>query len=315
MKKIPVIMDVDTGIDDAVALILALQSPQLDIKGVTVVAGNQVLDKTFYNTLSVVDYFGKKEIPVARGAERPLVREQYVDPATHGESGLGTAVLPVPKLKPHPADAVTFLKETLENSAEKITLVPVGPLTNLAILFLSYPHVKEKIDKIVMMGGGAFEGNMNAVEEFNIFVDPEAAKVVFDSGVDIVMCGLDITMKSYTTWDDILRLKATDTKAGDFCAEAFGVYYNRYVNNSRLPGCAVHDAVAVTYLIHPELISGKNGRVKVDISGTHSYGATVCDFRPDRDKAKDNAFVCLDIDREKFVDLLVQACESYKEAE
>ena len=271
------------------------------------------MDKTFYNTLAVVDYFGKKDIHVARGAEKPLVRPQYVDPATHGESGLGTAVLPVPKLKPYPYSAVTFLKETLENSDEKITIVPVGPLTNIATLFLAYPHVKDKVEKIVMMGGGAFEGNMNAVEEFNIFVDPEAAKVVFDSGVDIVMCGLDITMKSYTTWDDIMRLKATDTKAGDFCAEAFGVYYNRYVNNSRLPGCAVHDAVAVTYLLYPELISGKKGRVQVDINGTHSYGATVCDFRPDRDKAKDNAFVCLGIDRNKFVDILVKACESYKE--
>ena len=312
MKKIPVIMDVDTGIDDAVALILALQSPQLDIKGVTVVAGNQVLDKTFYNTLSVVDYFGKKEIPVARGAERPLVREQYVDPATHGESGLGTAVLPVPKLKPHPADAVTFLKETLENSAEKITLVPVGPLTNLAILFLSYPHVKEKIDKIVMMGGGAFEGNMNAVCEFNLFVDPEAAQVVFDSGVEIVMCGLDITMKSYTTMEDILRIKATGTAAGEFCAEAFGVYYDRYVNNSRLPGCAVHDAVAVTYLLHPEWITSKRANVKVDIEGTETLGQTVCDFRENRIKALDNATVCLDIDREKFIDLLVNACKSCK---
>lgn len=312
MKKIPVIMDVDTGIDDAVALILAMQSDKLDIKGVTVVAGNQTLEKTLHNTLSVVEYFGRKDIPVAKGCDKPLVREQYVDPATHGESGLGTAKLPQPSIKPHHLDAVSFLKETLENSNEKITLVPVGPLTNIALLLTCYPHIKEKIEKIVMMGGGAFEGNMNAVEEFNVFVDPEAAKIVFDSGVDIVMCGLDITMKSYTTWDDIMRLKATNTKAGNFCAEAFGVYYNRYVSNSRLPGCAVHDAVAVTYLLHPEWIKTQKGRVKVDIDGRDSYGATVCDFRPSRCKSKDNALVCLDIDRQKFVDLLVQACESYR---
>lgn len=313
MKKIPVIFDVDTGIDDAVALILALQADQLDIKGVTVVAGNQTLDKTFYNTLAVVDYFGRRGIPVAKGAEKPIVREQYVDPATHGESGLGTAVLPQPQLKPYPYDAVTFLKETLENTQEKITLVPVGPLTNVAIFLMSYPHLKDKIERIVMMGGGAFEGNMNAVEEFNIYVDPEAAKIVFDSGIDIVMCGLDVTMKSYTTWDDIMRLKATDTTAGDFCAEAFGVYYNRYVSNSRLPGCAVHDAVAVTYLLHPEWISTKRGRAEVDVTGGESYGATVCDFRPTRDKTKDNVTVCLDIDRNQFVDQLVKACENYRQ--
>lgn len=313
MEKIPVIMDVDTGIDDAVALILAMQSDKLDIKGVTVVAGNQTLDKTLYNTLSVVDCFAKYPIHVAKGAEKPLIIPQYVDPATHGESGLGTAKLPVPKIKEHHLDAVTFLKETLENSTQKITLVPVGPLTNIALLLAQYPHVKEKIEKIVMMGGGAFEGNMNAVEEFNIFVDPHAAKIVFDSGVDIVMCGLDITMKSYTTWEDIMRIKAADSKAGDFCAEAFGVYYNRYVNNSRLPGCAVHDAVAITYLINPELITAYPARVSVDIDGEHSFGATVCDFRHNRDKAQDNALVCLDIDRQAFVNLLVKACKNYRE--
>ncbi|MBQ5782400.1 MAG: nucleoside hydrolase [Oscillospiraceae bacterium] len=313
MKKIPVIMDVDTGIDDAVALILAMQSDKLDIKGVTVVAGNQTLDKTLYNTLSVVDCFAKYPIPVARGAEKPLVIPQYVDPSTHGESGLGTAKLPVPKIKQHALDAVSFIRETLENSDEKITLVPVGPLTNIALLLVQYPHLKGKIEKIVMMGGGAFEGNMNAVEEFNIFVDPHAAKIVFDSGVDIVMCGLDITMKSYTTWEDIMRLKETGTAAGDFCAEAFGVYYNRYVTNSRLPGCAVHDAVAVTYLINPELITAYPAKVTVDIDGQESFGATVCDFRTTRDKSQDNALVCLDIDRKAFVDILVKACESYRE--
>ena len=310
MKKIPVIMDVDTGIDDAVALILAMSSPQIDLKGVTVVAGNKIIEKTLHNTLSVVDYFGNGNIPVAKGAAKPLVKELYYDAATHGESGLGTAVLPQPKIAPHRLDAVDFIRETLENSEEKITLIPVGPLTNIALLLMCYPHVKEKIDKIVMMGGGAFEGNMNAVCEFNIFVDPEAAQVVFDSGVDIVMCGLDITMKSYTTMEDIMRIKATGTEAGAFCAEAFGVYYDRYVNNSRLPGCAVHDAVAVTYLLHPEWIQTKRANVKVDIDGRETYGQTVCDFRPDRNKALDNATVCLDIDGEKFIELLVTACKN-----
>ena len=312
MKKIPVIMDVDTGIDDAVALILAMSSPQIDLKGVTVVAGNQIIEKTLHNTLSVVDFFGNGNIPVAKGASKPLVRELYFDAATHGESGLGTAQLPPPQIKPHQLDAVDFIRDTLENSEEKIILVPVGPLTNIAILLMCYPHIKEKIDKIVMMGGGAFEGNMNATCEFNLFVDPEAAQVVFDSGVEIVMCGLDITMKSYTTMEDILRIKSTGTEAGKFCAEAFGVYYDRYVNNSRLPGCAVHDAVAVTYLLHPEWIKTKRANVKVDIDGKETLGQTVCDFRENRIKSMDNATVCLDIDREKFIDLLVDACKNCK---
>lgn len=312
MKKIPIIMDVDTGIDDAVALVLALSSDKLDVKGVTVVAGNQTLEKTLHNTLSVVDFLGRKDIPVAKGADRPLVVPQLIAEETHGESGLGTAKLPQPSIKEHPLDAVSFLKQTLENSDEKITLVPTGPMTNIALLLLAYPHVKEKIEKIVMMGGGAFEGNCTAMSEFNILVDPHAAQVVFDSGVEIVMCGLDVTMKSYATMEDIMRIKATGTKAGLFCAEAFGVYYDRYIHNSRLPGCAVHDAVAVTYLLHPEWIKTKRANAKTDIYGQESYAATVCDFRPWRDKSLDNAEICLDIDREKFIDLLVKACESYK---
>ncbi|MBR2503241.1 MAG: nucleoside hydrolase [Oscillospiraceae bacterium] len=312
MKKIPVIMDVDTGIDDAVAILVAMAAPQLDIKGITVVAGNQTLEKTLHNTLSVVEYFGRSDIPVAAGSSRPLVKELQADPATHGESGLGTARLPQPTVKPHSMVAVSFLRETLEKSEEKITLVPVGPLTNIALLISCYPHIKEKIDRIVMMGGGAFEGNMNAVCEFNLFTDPEAAQIVFDSGIEIVMCGLDITMKSYTTMEDILRIKATGTKAGDFCAEAFALYYDRYVNNSRLPGCAVHDAVAVTYLLHPEWIKTERANVKVDIDGMETYGQTVCDFRKGRDKSMDNALVCLDIDREKFIGLLEETCKYYK---
>lgn len=312
MKKIPIIMDVDTGIDDAIALVLALQAEELDVRGVTVVAGNQILEKTLYNTLSVVEYLGRKDVPVAKGADRPLVKEPMVADETHGITGLGTAKLPAPTIKAHELDAVSFLKKSLEESEEKITLVPVGPLTNIALLLLSYPHLKSKIEKIVLMGGGAFEGNCSAMAEFNILVDPEAAQVVYASGVPIVMCGLDVTMKSYTTREDIDRMKNTGTTAGTFCAEAFEVYYNRYMSNSKLPGCAVHDAVAITYLLHPEYIKGENGTARVDIDGKDTYGATVCDFRPWRDKSLDNAFVCMDIDREKFVDLLVESCKSYK---
>ncbi|MEG1896025.1 MAG: nucleoside hydrolase [Oscillospiraceae bacterium] len=311
MKKTPIILDVDTGIDDAVALVLALQSSELDVRGITVVAGNQTLEKTLYNTLSVVEFLGRKDIPVAKGADRPLVKPPIIADEAHGESGLGTAVLPCPTIKQDKLDAVSFLRKSLEESEEKITLVPVGPLTNIALLLMSYPHIKEKIEKIVIMGGGAYEGNCTAMSEFNILVDPEAAQVVFEAGVPIVMCGLDVTMKSYTTKEDIQRIKDMGTIAGKFCAEAFGVYYNRYITNTTLPGCAVHDAVAVTYLLHPEWIKTEKATVKVDIDGKETYGATVCDFRPWRDLTKDNALVCMDIEREKFVDLLVRACESY----
>ena len=311
MKKIPVIIDVDTGIDDAVALVLALQAKELDIKGITTVAGNQTIEKTTRNTLDVVEYFGRSDIPVAMGAKGPLVREQIIAAYAHGESGLGTAVLPMAKSPVHPLDAVSFIRKVLEGSDEPITLVPTGPLTNIAILLKAYPHLKEKIKEIVLMGGGAFQGNSNATAEFNIFVDPEAAAVVYASGVKIVMCGLDVTMKAIVTPEDVETIKAIGNKAGDFVAEAFSFYMAMYRKNANFTGCAVHDAVTITYLIKPELIKTRQGIARVDIDGKDSYAATICDFRPWRDKEKDNALVGVDIDREAFVQLIVDACKNY----
>lgn len=311
MKKIPVIIDVDTGIDDAVALVLALQAKELDIKGITTVAGNQTIEKTTRNTLDVVEYFGRSDIPVAMGAKGPLVREQIIAAYAHGESGLGTAVLPMAKIQPHQLDAVGFIKKTLEESEEQITLVPTGPLTNIAILLKAYPHLKNKIKEIVLMGGGAFQGNSNATSEFNIFADPEAAAVVYASGVKIVMCGLDVTMKAIVTPEDVETIKAIGNKAGDFVAEAFNFYMAMYRKNANFTGCAVHDAVTITYLIKPELIKTRQGIARVDIDGKDSYAATICDFRPWRDKEKDNALVGVDIDREAFVKLIIDACKNY----
>lgn len=311
MIKKPIIMDVDTGIDDAIALTVALQAEALDIKGITVVAGNQTIEKTLKNTLDVVEYLGRTDIPVAKGAEKPLVAPQIIAEETHGESGLGNARLPEASIKPVKEDAVSFMRRVLEESSEKITLVPTGPLTNIALLLMAYPHVKEKIEKIVVMGGGAFEGNASATSEFNILVDPHAASVVFASGLPIVMCGLDVTMKAYATKEDIQAVRDTGTKAGEFCADAFRHYYDIYTKYTRLPGCAVHDAVTIAYLLHPDMITVKPATVRVDIDGIHSYACTASDFRPWRDKSKDNALVCMDIDRQAFVNLIIDACKNY----
>ena len=311
MSKIPVIIDVDTGIDDAMALVLALQSDKLDIRGITTVAGNQTIEKTTRNTIDVVEYFGRGEIPVAMGASQPLVRPQIIAAYAHGESGLGTAVLPKAEKQPEELDAVAFIKKVLEESEEKITLVPTGPLTNIAILLKAYPHIKNNIKEIVLMGGGAFQGNSNATAEFNIFADPEAASVVFNSGVKLVMCGLDVTMKALVTPDEVAQIKAIGNKAGDFIAEALEFYMAMYKKNANFTGCAVHDAVTITYLIAPELIKTRQGIARVDIDGKDSYAATICDFRPWRDKEKDNALVGVDIDREAFVKLLMDACKNY----
>ena len=311
MNKIPVIIDVDTGIDDAVALVLALQAEKLDIRGITTVAGNQTIEKTTRNTLDVVEYFGRSDIPVAMGMSKPLIREQIIAAYAHGESGLGTAVLPVAQKQAEELDAVSFMKKVLEESEEKITLVPTGPLTNIAVLLKCYPHLYSKIEKIVLMGGGAYQGNSNATAEFNILADPEAANIVFASEVPIVMCGLDVTLKAMFNSDEIEVLRGLGTKAGDFVAEAFEFYLAMYRKVSNVNGCAVHDAVTITYLLHPELIKTKSGIVRVDIDGRETYAATICNFTPWRDKSKDNALVGIDIDRDAFAQLIIDACKNY----
>ena len=310
MNRIPVIIDVDTGIDDAVALVLALQSEKLDIRGITTVAGKQTIEKTTRNTLDVVEYFGRSDIPVAMGMSKPLIREQIIAAYAHGESGLGTAVLPVAKKQAEELDAVSFMKKIIDESEEKITLVPTGPLTNIAVLLKCYPYLYEKIEKIVLMGGGAYQGNSNATAEFNILADPEAANIVFASEVPIVMCGLDVTLKARFTASEIETLRTFGTKAGDFVAEAFEFYLAMYRKVSNVDSCAVHDAVTITYLTHPELIKTKPGIVRVDIDGRESYAATICNFTPWRDKSKDNALVGIDIDRDAFAQLIIDACKN-----
>lgn len=310
MKKIPVIMDVDTGIDDAVAIILAANSPELEILGITTVRGNNTIRHTTQNTLDVLALLKKEDIPVYKGASRPLVKEARTSEGTHGDNGLGNVVLPKAKNTVKPEDAITFMRRAIEESREKVTLVPTGPLTNVALLLLAYPHLKEKIEKIVMMGGGAFTGNMTPSAEFNIFIDPEAAKVVIESGLPIVLCGLDITNKAYTTQADIDQIRALDNDVSNFCADALQYYFERYTRNPRFKGCAINDAVAVAYLTHPEIITTKKCRILVDIDGKYTYACTACDFRPDRDRSLDNGKVGLDIDREKFIELLVNACKA-----
>ena len=303
MNKKPLIIDTDFTKDDIIAIKLLADSDKYDIKAIT------CYGEWFVETVQLRNSMGL-DCPVCWGAMKPLFRPE-ISENVYGNTSPDTTekVRIEEKDEQYPWD--TIYSTALEADGE-LEIVTLGPVTNIALTLLRYPQIKPMIKRIFCFAGSGYSGNVAPYSEYNAYADPDALKIVFDSGVDIVMCGLDITMKSYTTMEDILRLKATDTKAGDFCAEAFGVYYDRYVNNSRLPGCAVHDAVAVTYLLHPEWIESKRGNVKVDIDGGETYGQTVCDFRPNRNRHLDNATVCLDIDREKFVDLLVKACESYK---
>ena len=309
MNKIPLILDVDTGVDDAVAILYALSNPQFEILGITTVAGNQTLDKTTRNTLAVLEYLGHPEIPVAAGAAAPWMQPLHTAPQVHGENGLGNVELPAPTIRPQSEDAVSCLRRWIEESDRPGTIAAVGPLTNIALLLKSCPHLKSKIEKIAIMGGGAFRGNATPASEFNIYVDPEAARMVFACGLPLLMCGLDVTMKAYATKEDIDAFAALGTRAGQMCADIFRFYYDFHMSGVRgeLPGCAVHDAVPVMALVHPELFSGEDAYVVVDLDGEYTRGCTATDFR-DRGRAADkNTHVILDLDREAFIRQLQDA--------
>jgi len=313
MEKTPVILDVDTGIDDAIAIIHALASKDLNVLGISTVAGNQTVDKTTHNTLALVDFLGRAQVPVAMGAAAPLLAPLHTADEVHGADGLGGAYLPASNKHPEAQDAVACLRTWLEASPTPATIIAVAPLTNIALLLLACPDLKPKIARIVLMGGGAFRGNVTPVSEANIFSDPEAAAIVFGAGVPITMCGLDVTMQAFTTDTDIARFAALGNETGRFCAQALRFYSGFYRKKGGcVGGCVIHDAVAVMVLTHPELLRGEKAFVTVDLVGQYTRGCTTTDFRSRNCAGEKNATVMMELlDREKFVNLLLASAASF----
>ena len=220
----PVLIDCDPGHDDAMALLLALASPELELLGVTTVHGNQTLDKTTANALRVLEFAGRGDVPVAAGADRPLVRDAQVAEHVHGETGLDGPDLPPPAGAPVAEHAVDFLAARIRAAGRPVTLIPTGPLTNVALALARYPDLD--IERIVLMGGAIAEGNITPAAEFNIWVDPEAAARVFASGIDVTMVGLDVTHRALMTPDHAERLRAAG-RVGTMVAELWA-FYHRY---------------------------------------------------------------------------------------
>ena len=309
MKKIPIIIDCDPGHDDAIALILACAREELDVKAVTVSAGNQTLEKTLNNAKRVLSFIGKRP-PVAAGAERPMFRALETAPAVHGESGLDGPVIPEADFQEERIPAVELLRKTILESPEPITLVPTGPLTNIGILFSAYPEVKRNIERISLMGGAIGAGNWTAAAEFNILVDPEAADIVFSSGLPIVMCGLDVTHKAMIMQEEVERLRSNGGKVPVFVAELVDFFFE-FHREQGFAGAPLHDACAVAYLVRPDLFTVEPYSVVVECSGKHTSGMTLADRRF-WVKSGHNVLACMDIDRAGFIGLLTEACESYR---
>jgi inosine-uridine nucleoside N-ribohydrolase len=305
---IPILLDCDPGHDDAIALLLALASPEVELLGITTVAGNQTLDKTTANALKILEFVGRTEIRVAAGAPRPLVREPYVAAYVHGETGMDGPDLPQPQTAPVAQHAVDFLAERLLGSDRPVTLVPTGPLTNIGLLLARYPEVAERIERIVLMGGAIAEGNVTPAAEFNIWADPEAASRVFTSGLDVTMIGLDVTHKALFRPADSERLAPTG-RVGKLVSELFAFYQQFHSEQYGWDGSPVHDAVAVAHVVRPGLVQTAERGVVVDCGGELSRGRTYVDLWH-RAGWEPNAHVAVDIDAQGFVDFLVERLAS-----
>lgn len=222
---LPIILDCDPGHDDAIAMVLALASPELDVKAITASAGNQTPDKTLRNVLRMLTLLGRQDIPVAGGARKPLMRELIIAENVHGESGLDGPALPEPDFTPQACTAVELMAKTLRESPQPVTIVATGPQTNVALLLNSHPELHDKIARIVLMGGAMVLGNWQPAAEFNIYVDPEAAEIIFQSGIPVVMAGLDVTHRAQIHGLDIERFPPGGQPGGDHCCRAARLLY------------------------------------------------------------------------------------------
>ena len=298
----PIVIDCDPGHDDAIAILLALASPEVEVRGITTVAGNQTLEKTTRNALKVLELAGRTDIPVAAGADAPLRRTLRVAANVHGESGLDGPSLPEPTTTVVAAHAADFLAELIEPG---VVLVPTGPLTNVALMLERHPDVCDRLERIVWMGGAIAEGNTTPAAEFNAFVDPEAAAAVFGSGIPVTMIGLDITHKALFTRAHADRLRDTGA-AGRVVAELSDFFQRFHEARYGFDGSPIHDALAVAQVIDPTLVTTLNCNIAIETASQHCDGRTVVDRWLVLQDARRNAHAGIDVDAERFLELLVE---------
>jgi purine nucleosidase len=301
-----VLIDTDPGIDDAIAILLALASPELDVRGITVVHGNVPVEACTLNAFRILDLAGRRDVPVVTGAAAPLVRPARHAEAVHGPDGLGGLFPPPDDAHPFAADAAAFIAGALEETDEPTTLIALGPLTNVATAILATPGVTERLARIVAMGGAIRrEGNVTPAAEFNIFADPEAAAIVLRSGVPITLVPLDATMRAIFPGEAAARLAGSEIpveravgELGGFVAAVYRTYYG-------IDGFALHDPLAVGAAIDPSLVTTQDLWVSVETRGELTAGATLADFwHIPEPWGEPNASVALDADGDRFLEFL-----------
>lgn len=300
LDKRKIIIDTDPGIDDAVAIAIALFDESLDVQLITTVAGNVDVEKTTNNALKLVEFFGK-DVPVAKGAKKPLVLELEDASHIHGKTGLDGYEFKESNRKPLEDDAIVAMKKVIMESDSPITLMPIGPLTNIALLLSVYPEVKENIQEIVLMGGSITRGNKTPMGEFNMATDPEAADIVFRSGLPIVMCGLDLGEQALLYREDSERIRRLN-KTGEMIYSLFKHYRGGRLDK----GLKMYDSFAIAYILKPEIFKTQDCFVAVETSSPLTKGCTVVDLNNYWGR-EPNVKVCLDVDENKFKEWLISA--------
>jgi purine nucleosidase len=303
----PVILDCDPGHDDMVAIVLAAASAEIDLLAITTVAGNGTLANTTRNARATCELAGIRGVPVAAGAPGPLLGGLRTATTVHGESALDGADLPSGDAVPlAPEHAVELIAGILREHDEPVTIVPVGPLTNVALLLRTHPELTDRIAEIVLMGGSMGAGNVTPFAEFNIWVDPEAADVVVTSGVPVTLCGLDVTHQALATADVLERLGAIGSRLATTTVELLVFFRDRYREGWGMDAPPVHDPVAVARVLDPALVRCVDAHVAIELHGTHTRGATVCDRYGVLGRAP-NAQVAVELDVARFWDVLIDA--------
>jgi purine nucleosidase len=304
-----ILIDTDPGIDDSLAILLALASPELSLEGISVVHGNCSLEQATTNGLSILELVHAEHIPLAKGCELPLVQPSLLAPETHGNTGLGYAKLPEPRTKPTSAHGSDFLIEKIMSNPGELTLVAIGPLTNVALAIRKEPRMVGALKELVIMGGAIrYEGNTTALAEFNTYVDPHAAHIVYHAGIPTTLVPLDVTYQCVLTSDDVARLQKIDSPIPGFIKDTTDFYMEFHDAYQGVKGCVINDPLALALTFAPELCDYQMLPVDVDISGGISTGKTIGDFY-NYEKKPPNMKVALGVRPRDFIELFLERME------
>lgn len=310
MKKRRLIIDSDPGIDDALAILLALASPEISLEAVTVVNGNCSVDQGVRNALSILELAGATHIPVARGCKVPLVQPLLLAPETHGNTGIGYAHPPEPSSQPSNNHAVELLIDKIMGAPEEFTVVAIGPLTNLALALRLEPGIADAVQEVFIMGGAInYSGNTTPLAEFNTFCDPHAAHIVYHSGMPITLVPLDVTYKVILTQADVDYLLKTVSPIPRFIADATRFYMEFHDEYQKIQGCVINDPLALALVMQPQLVDTQDLYVNVDIQGGVSMGKTFADFFQ-MEKKPPNMKVALDVRPREFIDFFLERIQT-----